>query len=101
MSWEEDLKVLEDNGWELECESPFEISTKDGSFASGEAAYIVLSSLKYERDSEVDKFEYKKEIISQELDIEALNEEGINGWELVYGYYDKFFMAYFKRKLIK
>jgi len=48
MTWEEDKKLLEDNGWEVECESPFEIRTKDGSFASGEAAYIVLDNLKSE-----------------------------------------------------
>jgi len=50
-SWDEDIKLLEDNGWEVECHSPFEIRTKDGSFASGEAAYIVLGNLKYERDN--------------------------------------------------
>lgn len=52
VSWkdkqEEDFALLNDNGWIIECESPFEISTKDGSFASGEAARIVLSNLKYE-----------------------------------------------------
>lgn len=47
MTWEDDLNLLEDNGWEVECESPFEIRTKDGSFASGEAAMIVLNNLKY------------------------------------------------------
>ena len=41
MSWEE-------NGWEVECESPLEIRTKNGCFASGEAAHIVLSDLKFE-----------------------------------------------------
>lgn len=51
MTWEEDLKLLEDNGWEVECQSPFEIRTKDGSFASGEAAHIVLCDLKSERDN--------------------------------------------------
>ena len=52
MSWEErqkeDFALLEANGWEVECQSPFEIRTKDGSFASGEAANIVLNDLKYE-----------------------------------------------------
>lgn len=43
-----DETLLENNGWEVECESPFEIRTKDGSFASGEAAQIVLDSIKYE-----------------------------------------------------
>lgn len=39
---------LVSNGWTVECESPFEISTQDGSFASGEGAYIVLEYLKTE-----------------------------------------------------
>ena len=47
-----DIKLLEENGWIVECESPFEIRTKDGSFASGEAAQIVLDDLKYERANE-------------------------------------------------
>lgn len=46
MSWNEDLEFLEKHGWVVECESPFEISTPDGSSASGEAAYIVLNDLK-------------------------------------------------------
>lgn len=46
MSWELYYKFLEENGWEVECQSPFEIRTKDGSFASGEAAMIVLEHLK-------------------------------------------------------
>lgn len=29
-------KLLATAGWEVECQSPFEIRTKDGSFASGE-----------------------------------------------------------------
>ena len=45
---EEDEKLLNDNGWEVTCHSPFEINTKDGSFASGEAAYMVLDALKDE-----------------------------------------------------
>ena len=45
----EDIKLLEDNGWIIECHAPFEIRTKDGSFASGSAAYIVLSDLRYEK----------------------------------------------------
>lgn len=49
MTWEEDMELLESNGWDVECESPFEIRTKDGSFASGEAAYIVLDNIKSEK----------------------------------------------------
>ncbi len=59
MSWEEDYKLLEANGWEVECESPFEIRTKDGSFASGEAAQIVLADLKSEHGITFDSKEMK------------------------------------------
>ena len=38
--------ILAEHGWEIECYSPFEIRTKDGSFASGEAAHIVLEYLR-------------------------------------------------------
>lgn len=50
---EEDIKLLEDNEWEVECHSPFEIRHKDGgAFASGLAAQIVLDSLKQEARTE-------------------------------------------------
>jgi hypothetical protein len=45
-------QLLEQNGWEIECESPLEIRTKDGSFASGEAALRVVHSLSIEQESE-------------------------------------------------
>lgn len=38
--------VLKDNGWEIQCEHPFEIRHEDGSYASGQAAHIVLHCLK-------------------------------------------------------
>lgn len=47
----EDKKLLEDNEWIVECESPFEIRFADGAFASGLAAQIVLDDLKHERDN--------------------------------------------------
>ena len=48
MGNDEDEALLNANGWEVECWSPFEIRTKDGSFASQEAAHTVLASLKYD-----------------------------------------------------
>ena len=47
---ENNKRILEDNGWEVVCESPFEIKTEDGSFASGEAASIILYHLKQESE---------------------------------------------------
>jgi len=46
----EKKEILEDNGWIIECESPFEIRHEDGSFATGQAANIVLYFLKPEED---------------------------------------------------
>jgi hypothetical protein len=34
-------EILEKEGWITECESPYELRHTDGSFASGQAAYIV------------------------------------------------------------
>jgi hypothetical protein len=39
-------EILESNGWQIDCESPFEISHEDGSFATLNAANIVLQSFK-------------------------------------------------------
>ena len=47
----EDIKLLEENGWIVECQLPFEIRYEDGgAFASGCAADIVLNDLKYEKN---------------------------------------------------
>jgi hypothetical protein len=49
---EDNIKLLEENGWVVECESPFEIRYEDGgAFASGCAADIVLYDLKHERNN--------------------------------------------------
>lgn len=45
---EADEQLLEKYGWIVECYSPFEIRTKDGSFASGEAAQYVLDGIRQE-----------------------------------------------------
>ena len=44
----EDKEILTKNGWEVECESPFEIRHEDGSFATQQAAWIVLQDLRGE-----------------------------------------------------
>jgi len=43
-------EILEDNGWIIEFESPFEIRHYDGSFATGQAANIVLDYLNQNKD---------------------------------------------------
>jgi len=37
-----DIKILEQHGWTVECESPLEIRHTDGSFATMKAAHIVV-----------------------------------------------------------
>lgn len=40
---ESDIKILEENGWEVICESPFEIEEiNGGGTATGEGAELVL-----------------------------------------------------------
>ena len=39
-------EVLKYYGWEIICDSPYEISHPDGSFASGNAAIRVVASLR-------------------------------------------------------
>ena len=47
---EEDIKILESDGWVVECESPFEIRHEEtNSFASGYAAEIILQALKLKK----------------------------------------------------
>ena len=40
---EENSEILEKHGWTIECESPYELRHTDGSFASGQAAWIVTN----------------------------------------------------------
>lgn len=44
----ESVALLEADGWEIDCEHPFEISTKDGSSATGQGAVMVLAFLEAE-----------------------------------------------------
>jgi hypothetical protein len=49
MTIDEDIKLLEANGWIVECQSPFEIRNAEmESFATGYAAELVLKSLQDE-----------------------------------------------------
>ena len=46
-----DEAILENAGWEVECESPFEIrNSETESFATNEAAYAILESLRPKED---------------------------------------------------
>ena len=43
-----DEDILEYYGWEEICKSPAEIQHSDGSFASGQAMYLVMNALRQE-----------------------------------------------------
>lgn len=45
-SYLDDLALLQESGWTVECESPFEIRHDDGSFATENAAKAVVFSLR-------------------------------------------------------
>lgn len=47
--------ILEMEGWEIECESPFEIRDKDGNFARGLAAKIVVDKFREDRRNRIGK----------------------------------------------
>lgn len=47
-----DLEILEEAGWTVECESPFEIRHEDGSFATGMAARIVADEFRRQYDED-------------------------------------------------
>lgn len=83
MSWEKDLKLLEDNKWVVECQSPFEIR-KEGDFASGEAAHCVLESFKEKLKEKTEKVTMKPEL-RKFLDIEITKgfEDVIEGQEML------------------
>jgi hypothetical protein len=46
---DEHRKLLEDNGWTVECESPLEIRHEDGSFATLNGADMVLCQLLFDQ----------------------------------------------------
>ncbi len=55
-----DKEILEQNGWFIECQSPFEIRHIDGDVATGQAARIVVDSLEKEfNPNKVITFNYK------------------------------------------
>lgn len=49
---ERDEKMLGLKGWTVECYSPFEIRHEDGSFATGQAANMVVACLLDDKEAE-------------------------------------------------
>jgi hypothetical protein len=43
---------MESAGWQIECWNPFEIRHQDGSFATGQAAHLVMQDVCYIPDTE-------------------------------------------------
>jgi hypothetical protein len=50
-------EILEKNGWSLDCSSPLEISHPDGSFASNQAAKMIIAKLVLDAKTMKDTFE--------------------------------------------
>lgn len=61
---EKHLQPLQDAGWLIDCESPFELSHPDGSRATGQAADIVVAYLEeeelYNKREGLTEFEFIK-----------------------------------------
>jgi hypothetical protein len=55
--------ILKKYGWEIECESPYEIRHEDGSFATGQAAYMVTDAVK--ENNIIDEYEKLMELTSK------------------------------------
>ena len=95
-------ELLEKHGWTEECGSPFEIRHTDGSFATGSAAWTVLSALRSEELEEHPQFEYQINLITPFSleEVIGLKNMGNDGWELVsiLQYTDSTAKYYFKRK---
>lgn len=45
MTYEETDKLLSDNGWDLDCWLPLEISNSDGDRATGSAAQMIIDEM--------------------------------------------------------
>ena len=55
-------ELLTENGWTVICESPFEIQHENGSFATMDAAYLILSTLKSKKKTTRVKKSYKLKV---------------------------------------
>jgi len=101
---DKDERLLIDNGWTVECESPFEIfHAESGSRATRDAADLVLWTMKQEcqiLETEKPKFEYKWEQLKIENVEKIMNSLGKEGWELVSANQEaRYTNAYFKRQI--
>ena len=65
-----EIEMLERNGWNLDCESPFELSHVDGSFSKQQAAYYVLEGIRAEEEAE-DQDDFTRRLIF--IDVEKLS----------------------------
>ncbi len=71
---EKDELMMNRHGWTIECKSPFEIRHEDGSFASGQAARIIVDHVRSEDDGE-------DELIEKSIDFVFPEGHNLNGKE--------------------
>lgn len=64
---DENLKLLEENGWEIECQSPFEIRHRDGAFVTLYGIQYVIDGLRLEKNDFFGKLELIKDAYKAEL----------------------------------
>lgn len=92
MCMEEDEKLLERFDWEMECYSPFEIRSKDGcSFATGEAAQIILDRCREEaaeEDEEIKEIDIAVRYMRKNLNWHNHEEWKLNARIIIKAYLD-------------
>jgi hypothetical protein len=82
-----DKELLEKYGWTVECYSPFEISTEDGSFAIYEAAQYVLDGVRRE---DADTGERQLTILDVSVALSGFRKWQKENWEEIYLMSDEF-----------
>ena len=73
---QEDIDILEEDGWTIDCESPFEISREDdNSFARGAAAYYVLDFLHMDNVKEPKQYDSVAKLLA-----DTIPEKDLRNW---------------------
>lgn len=70
-----DIEILEKSGWIVECQSPFEIRHEDGSFATLNAAEIVLDEVRREHEALTNSIKALEELNA--IDLQPLYTEAM------------------------
>ena len=66
---QETEKLLSRFGWQVECYSPFEIRHEDGSFATLNAAWMIVDSLRKEESDILADVAYQQVVVVPSIHI--------------------------------